>query len=162
MLKVWKQTWKEQEESSRGSLHDQGSDQDAACGNLNASKAGPSDMALVPVSPSRAGSKRPRKSPASPLDFSCSERPVKLPRTMHDPLRDQLPEVLDPELSDNDAESSDNDAELSDNDAPTSFSSLKEQILDKVKRENSKPHLILVPQLSYLLSSHCHNPRSPM
>jgi len=65
---------------------------------------------------------------------------------MHDPLRDQLPEVLDPELAVNDV--------------PTSFSSLKEQILDKAKRENSKPDLILVPQLPYLLPSHCHHPKS--
>ena len=150
MLKVWKQTWKEKEESSRRSLYDQDSDQEVACGNtssMDASNAGPSDTAFVPVSPpSRAGSKRQRKSSASPLDFSCSERPVKLPRTIHDPLRDQLPEVLDPELAVNDA--------------PTFFSSLKEQILDKAKRENSKPDFIFVPQLPYLLPSHRHRPTS--
>lgn len=127
MLKVWKQTWKEKEASRRSLYdHDQDSDQDVASGNtssMNASKAGPSDTALVPVSPpSRAGSKRPRKSSASPLDFPCSERPIKLPRTIQDPLRNQPPEVLD--------------SELVVNDAPTFFSSLKEQILDKAKREN--------------------------
>jgi hypothetical protein len=67
---------------------------------------------------------------------------------MHDPLRDRLPEVLDPEPAVNDA--------------PTSFSSLKEQILDKAKRENSKPDFIFVPHLPYLLPSHCHHPTSRM
>jgi hypothetical protein len=144
MLKIWKQAWKKEEDSSRRPQSEEDSDQEGQLGGTSSGRPSLDDSSAVPpnsgdsllisVEPHDGSGKKRLRSGSSEDSTSSgsADPPTKKSRIeTHDSLRDHLPEIIE-------------------SDAPTwtviNFSSFEEQILDQAKQENSAILSLLHPR----------------